>query len=339
VPTHQSSALTVDEAELLLREVLPRRRVTACVPRTGGELSQIYEARFADDADPVIIKIYAEAWRWKQDKETHVYQVLQRHQVGPTPRILHTDAGRSHPHCHAYTVMTLLPGQPLSAVSAHLTESELEHVYRQMGSILAALHGIAQDAFGYLTTTVLDPQPTNTAYMTGQFARKLREFADLGGDHALRSAIERHVAERAQLFVACKRASLCHNDFHEGNVLVARDQHDGWQVTGFIDVENAIAADPLIDLAKTDSYSVRGHHAKLAGLLDGYGPRGDHFRERHALYRLYHALELWDWFASLGDTRHLPGLADDMRQLTSPRSEHRQRLRSLERGGAGAGSE
>jgi aminoglycoside phosphotransferase (APT) family kinase protein len=294
--------LTIDEAELLLREVLPGRRVAACLPRTGGELSQVYQAQFTDGADPVIIKIYAEAWRWKQDKEANIYQLLHRHQVGPTPRVLHTDSGQAHPRGQAYTVMTLLPGQPLSAVSGQLTESELRRVYRRMGSILAALHDIGQDAFGYLTTTILDPKPTNTAYMTGQFGKKLREFADLGGDDALRSAIERHVAERTELFAACEHAALCHNDFHEGNVLIARDQHGDWQVTGFVDVENAIAADPLIDLAKTDSYSIRG----------------DHFAERHALYRLYHALELWDWFASIGQTGHLPDLADDMRQLTTP---------------------
>jgi len=55
--------LTPTAANLLLREVLPGHRVAACVLRTGGQLSQVYEA-------------------------------------------------------YGYTVMTLLPGQPLSAVSA-----------------------------------------------------------------------------------------------------------------------------------------------------------------------------------------------------------------------------
>lgn len=88
---------------------------------------------------------------------------------------------------------------------------------------------------------------------------------------------------------------------------MARDDRRGWQVTGFIDVENAIAADPLIDLAKTDCYSIRGHRAKLDGLLDGYGPpRGRDWAARLAIYRLYHALELWGWFASVGQTRPFP---------------------------------
>ena len=58
---------------------------------------------------------------------------------------------------------------------------------------------------------------------------------------------------------------LCHNDFHEGNILIEQDEGRGWQVAGFIDVENAIAADPMIDLAKTDCYSIRGNRAKLDG--------------------------------------------------------------------------
>jgi hygromycin-B 7''-O-kinase len=309
--------LTPTDASLLLREVLPGRRVTSCVRRTGGELSRVYEVRFSDDADPLIIKIYAEAWQWKQAKEAHIYRLLDQHRVGPVPRILHTAAAPEQLGGHGYTVMTLLPGQPLSAVSAGLAEGDLYGLYRQIGASLAALHRIGQPAFGYLTTEILDPQPTNTDYMTGQFARKLREFGGLGGDPELRAVIERHVEERAELFVACDHPVLCHDDFHEGNILVDHEEGRGWQMTGFIDVENAVAADPMIDLAKTDCYSIRGNRAKLDGLLNGYGPCGQAWAGRLAIYRLYHALELWDWFASIGQTQPLDSLAHDMRELTA----------------------
>jgi len=310
--------ISISDAGLLLSEARPGHQVAACIPRTGGALSQVYEARFTDDTQPVIIKIYGEGWRWRQAKETHVYQLLDRHLVEPIPRILHAGIAPEQLGGQAYTVMTLLPGQPLSAVSARLSEVEILRVYRQMGAILAALHRIGQDAFGYLSsTTVLAPQPTNTAYMTGQFGKKLRDFADLGGDAKLGAAVERHVAERTALFAACDRPVLCHNDFHEGNILVDRDQRRDWQVTGFVDVENAAAADPLIDVAKTDCYSIRGHRAKLDGLLSGYGPAGQEWPGRLAIYRLYHALELWDWFASTGQTERLGGLADDMSELVT----------------------
>jgi hygromycin-B 7''-O-kinase len=171
--------LTPTAANLLLRDVLPGHRVVSCVQRTGGQLSRVYEASFSEDTDPLIVKIYAEAWRWKQAKETHVYQMLEQNRVGPVPRILHTAVAPEQLGGHSYTVMTLLPGQPLSAVSARLAESDLFSVYRQMGSSLAALHRIGQPAFGYLTTAILDPKPTNTDYMTCQFAKKLSEFSGL----------------------------------------------------------------------------------------------------------------------------------------------------------------
>ncbi|HEY3871624.1 MAG TPA: phosphotransferase [Actinocrinis sp.] len=185
-----------------------------------------------------------------------------------------------------------------------------------LNSYLAAMHRIGQEGYGYLTTRILEPVPDNTAYMTRQFAKKLDEFRDLGGDSALRGALRIYVKRHVGLFASCAAPVLCHNDFHEGNVLVSPGA-DGWSVTGIIDVENAIAADPLLDLAKTECYSIRGDSAKFAALVDGYGPLADDALERLALYRLYHALELWDWFATIGNTEPLADIADDMRDIVS----------------------
>lgn len=102
--------LTPTAADLLLGDVLPGRPVASCVQRTGGQLSRVYEARFSDNSRPLIIKIYAEPWRWKQAKESHVYQMLDQHRVGPVPRILHTAVAPEQLGGHSYTVMTLLPG-------------------------------------------------------------------------------------------------------------------------------------------------------------------------------------------------------------------------------------
>ena len=42
---------------------------------------------------------------------------------------------------------------------------------------------------------------------------------------------------------------------------------------------------------------------------------GPEWAARLAIYRLYHALELWDWFASIGRTQPLGGLARDMAEV------------------------
>lgn len=312
---HPLDCLSLSVAEGIARRVVPRATVIEVVARTGGQLSMVYELRCAEPDDPVIVKVYADYWRWKQAKEVHVYQLLARHDVGPAPVILHAEPAGNLLE-QAFTVMTLLPGQPLSAISPQLDDVQTHRIYTQLGAILSAVHGIGQDSYGYLTTRILEPQPTNTAYMTGQFAKKLREFTEHGGDPALHRVIQTHVTERAELFAHCPVPVLCHNDFHEGNVLVAAGP-GGWTVNGFIDVENAIAADPLVDLAKTDYYAIGGNNAKLSGLIDGYGPLPGGWLDRLAIYKLYHALELWDWFASIGHTVPLPGITEDIRQLVA----------------------
>ena len=251
--------------------------------------------------DSLVVKVYTGESRWKQAKEVHVYSLLAG--VGGVPSVTHVDTA------HGVTVMTRVPGSPLADAPA----DAMWDLYRQLGEVQAALHKITQPAFGYLTTEVLDPAPHNTAYMTRQFEVKLAEFLARGGSPEIHRLARDRVAERSGLFGSCAGPVLCHNDLHEGNVLV-----DGSRVTGFVDVENAIAADPLMDVAKTIQYELTRSPVKVAGLLAGYGPLPADGLARIALYRLYHALELWDWFAEIGNTGPLDSIAEDIRELASP---------------------
>jgi aminoglycoside phosphotransferase len=150
-------------AQALLRSVLPDMRVIEVVPRTGPQLSTVYEVRCA--ADVLIVKVYAPQWRWKLAKEVDVYRMLAGNGVGPIPEILHAEPGPG-PFGFSFTVMTKLPGQPLSEVSSALDAAQSTRLYRQMGVALSAIHRIRQDAYGYRVTEILDPEPDNTAYMT-----------------------------------------------------------------------------------------------------------------------------------------------------------------------------
>jgi hypothetical protein len=53
-----------------------------------------------------------------------------------------------------------------------------------------------------------------------------------------------------------------------------------WRVTGIIDMENAVAGDPLLDIAKTDYYAIKEHAAKREGFLAGYGRLPVNWRDR-----------------------------------------------------------
>jgi hygromycin-B 7''-O-kinase len=275
------------------------------IQRTGGQLSTVFEVR-RTTGDPLIVKLYSPEWAWKQAKEVHVYNLLAGELDGSIPRVI--DAQPAAGELEAFTILTKLDGVPLS----ELDPPDWRATYRQLGQLLNRVHRIPQPAYGYLTDQILDPLLDNDQYMQRQFTKKLAEFDQLGGDQGLRDAIRKYVDNRLNLFTANRTPVLCHNDFHEGNVLV---DPATWQVTGFIDVENAIAADPLLDLAKTVSYSIRGNAEKLAGLIDGYGELPDDWEDRIHLYRVYHSLELWDWFKSIGETTYLDSIATELAEL------------------------
>jgi hygromycin-B 7''-O-kinase len=285
----------------MVAEASPRSEVVEVVQRTGGSLSTVFEVR-RTEGNPLIVKVYTPEWAWKQAKEVHIYDLLAAELDGSIPHVVHTNAD------DRFTVLTKLEGVPLS----ELDPPDWRATYQQLGGLLAAVHRIPQPAYGYLTDRIIDPLPDNDQYMRRQFAKKLHEFDELGGSSTLGAKIATYVDRHQELLANNQAAALCHNDFHEGNVLV---DPATWRVTGFIDVENAIAADPLIDLAKTASYSIRGNAAKLAGLVDGYGELPADWADRILLYRVYHSLELWDWFRSIGETAHLDGIAMELAEL------------------------
>lgn len=283
----------------MVERACPGSDIAEIVQRSGGQLSTVFEVR-RSAAEPVIVKIYEPEWAWKQAKEVHVYGLLANQLGDAVPRVIHAEHGEP-----TFTVLTKIDGVPLSEAEP----PDWRAVYRQLGQLLARIHRIAQPAYGYLTDQILEPLPTNDAYLRRQFAKKLTEFKDLGGDPQLHESIARYVETHAELLAANTAPALCHNDFHEGNVLV---DPETWRVRGFIDVENAIAADPLMDLAKTECYSIRGNADKLAGLTEGYGELPPDWRARTTLYRLYHSLELWDWFKSIGVVDPLDSIASDL---------------------------
>jgi hygromycin-B 7''-O-kinase len=288
--------------------------VGTIVPLAGGDNSEVFEVNAGGSASPFVLKLYRDDLRWKMAKEVFVYGLLEPRPALPIPTIVAADdSGTVLPQ--AFLILTKLPGELAAGVLPSIGAADVVTIYRQIGTALRAFHRTTFDSFGYVSAGVIEPHDTNQRYMEHQFAKKLREFAALGGDEEVRRNAEAAVEGSASLLTRCARAVLCHDDVHEANVLV-RKEGDRWLLSGILDVENAIAGDPLLDVAKTDYYAVRGDPVKRKALLEGYGPRPPRAEETRRLYRLYHALELWDWFASNGERERLGAIADDIAALS-----------------------
>ena len=264
------------------RQLLPDFDLESLSPLDGGEVHANY-ALDTRDGRELVLKVYRGELTWKRDKEAFLLR-LAAGRV-PVPEVVYEGPG--------VLLMTRLPGTP-----ARFSDEDPLAVSRQLGALLRELHTITFDSFGYIETRVTSPVATNLEYMRRRIERKVRS-----GPPALREPLDAHFREHEQAFTGCETAVLCHNDAHDANVLVAEGR-----ITGLIDWENAVAADPILDLAKAWAFSDGRSDETLDALVEGYGPLRADWREAFDLYVVDHLLELWTWFRQLGVTDPLPEL-------------------------------
>ena len=312
-------ALTVTEtqAQAIVDRIVPGRRVARVGELLAGEISAVFEIELADEPPAFVLKVYPETLHWKMQKEVSIARRLAGLPI-PIPRILLADDSRSLLELN-FIVMNRFDGRNVRQWEPSLEEDDTREIYRQIGCALRVIHGVTLESFGYLVADgVAEPFASNRAYMLSQFERKLTGFAKLGGRPALAEQLDTYLKRSADLLDGCQRPVLCHYDYHSGNLLAER--HGGkLQLTGIIDLENAVAGDPLMDLAKTIAYSVHGDATKRAGLLAGYGPidRPD-WQETLRLYQFYGAIELWAWWTQIGDAARAEGIVAEFERYAWP---------------------
>jgi len=304
-------AVSDTQAQAIVDRVAPGRRVARVGELLAGEISAVFEIELANGPPALVLKVYPETLHWKMQKEVSIARRLEGLPI-PVARILRADDSRTLLDLD-FVVMNRFDGRNVNQWEPSLDRNTTHDIYRQIGAALRVIHGITLESFGYLVSDgVAQPFASNRAYMLSQFERKLGGFARLGGRPALAAQLDAYLKRSAGLLDGCQQPVLCHYDYHSGNLLA--DRRDGTlQLTGIIDLENAIAADPLMDLAKTIAYSVRDDATKRAGLLAGYGSidRPD-WQETLRLYQFYGAIELWAWWTQIGDAARAEGIVAEL---------------------------
>ena len=264
----------------------------------GGFSGAIF---FIDAASgpPLVIKIYPREPWWRMAKEFYVAGLLSRSAGMLAPHFLAAnDSCELLPY--RYSVMTRLKGDRFALCEELMSDAELVGLWREVGAQMRLIHQIPMEAFGYIAGGKLTLRADdNPAYMDRLWRAKLKQFRELGGDESLAAAIDQIWRERRELLDLCAAPKLCHYDIHPGNLMAMREG-DAWRLTGLIDFEDSFAGDPLLDLAKCVHFARTGSGARWRGLLEGYGAiERPGWKETIDLYRLYQAVEYWDWITFL----------------------------------------
>jgi aminoglycoside phosphotransferase (APT) family kinase protein len=315
-------------ARRVLARLSPPLRPLAVSRLTAGGFSGAIFFVETAAGPPLVIKAYPNEPWWRMAKEAYVAGLVARAPSVLAPCFLAVDDTRELLPFR-YAVMTRLEGERLAFCEPQMSEDELASVWREVGAQMRLIHAIPMEAYGYIADGKLTIRAAgNRDYMDRIWRAKCDQFRALGGDESLAVAMEKRWRERLELLDLCAAPKLCHYDIHPGNLMVAR-KGAHWRLSGLFDFEDSFAGDPLLDLAKCVHFARVGTAARWRGLLDGYGPiETPAWEETVELYRLYQAVEYWDWIAFLKRpssecTSAMDGIREILKELQ--RSPERQR--------------
>jgi aminoglycoside phosphotransferase (APT) family kinase protein len=313
--------LTFDVDLAAAGDILHRFDIRSTPVRIGrleGGSTEVYRIDLDEEsAAPLVLKIYPDEPDWLPAKERLVAGWLQEALPVPVPRCLALDTSRDMLPLR-FALMTALPGTP---VRSWMDRTDVEAVYRQMGALLRQMHATPMPSYGYIKDQGVErPIASNGDYMAYAFDGAFRRFRDAGGDAGLARQLEALASASMDVTVS-SGSVLCHDDLHQGNVLVEPRPSGELGLSGLIDFGNARAADPLFDLAKAIFCS--SHEDPRAGrpLLEGYGEL-DHPNAERALwlYTMHHRVSMWAFLTRLGQDPDAPngpgGLIRDLSEMT-----------------------
>lgn len=230
-------------------------------------------------------------------------ELLRRKSV-PSARVLFVDLSRES--CpFDYELSVEAAGRTLKSFEDAETQATPPHLLEELGRLAAVFHGVETEGFG-----LFDVGPVADGAPARGLLKTWREYVLLNLDEHVEACLEigalgREEAARISLAFDASAgllegapSRLLHGDLGAHNVLA-----DGERVTAVIDWEDALAGDPVFDIAYWGTFvrdPMREH------FLEGYARAGalpHDFERRYWLYYLRVAL-------SKTVHRHLFGYAD-----------------------------
>lgn len=194
-----------------------------------------------------------------------------------------------------------LEGDSLSSIKKSLSEDELKRIAVKSGEILAKIHSISIEKYGWLDKNGNGTYENQTDYILLKTEKKkdlylsiakkitLNPKTILGSLYILRKYLD--------LYKNAKSV-LLHNDYGPKHIFVKDNI-----ITGIIDFENAGGGDPLMDIARYDYFYSQKIPTEL--LIEGYTDKSifdDTFLIKIHLYRIWKGLGLLDYYNKTENT-------------------------------------
>ncbi|WP_199443240.1 phosphotransferase family protein [Umezawaea beigongshangensis] len=274
--------LDQEELRAVARRALGRELVGA-EELTGGMFNASYLLT-TDDGTRTVLKVGpppdVPLMRYEgglMDTETRIYRVLRDADGVPVPSVLHAEDG--------LLLLTALRGTPWWDARERLTDEHRALLRRDLGGVLASLHRVRGEFFGYPRRETGLCASTWREAFTGMVDALLEDARRFGV--ALEPGVDDVLARHADVLDEVTEPALVHFDLWEGNVFLDLSG-DRPRIEAVIDHERAFWGDPLADLIAATMFRELDEE-----LVAGYRDAGGELeltaaaRTRMHLYRVY----------------------------------------------------
>jgi len=175
--------------------------------------------------------------RFSQNKDVHV------------PKFIHLEENEEILG-YRFLIISFIEGQNLWSIWRDLTKEEILPIVKELGKIVKTIHSIDYDYFGEI-------EDCNNVSRETNYEEKMRNNIE----EYIETLIERKIFSQELLqktksyFInefskinSQVKSTLIHNDIHQANMIVKKDQDGKYQIQAILDWEWAAADNPKEDL-------------------------------------------------------------------------------------------
>lgn len=289
----------------------------------GGIDKEIYKVPVIRDGknEPVVVSIFRNPgdW-WKVNQELMLREILENDRETGVPELLEAGFDYLDGQRYAFVVRDFIEGDSLdelllSQFNQQSVEQDIGSLASDLGNKLAKLHSYKMSMFGMIGKPSETVDSNWGGYVFGKidyYFRALSEAPQEKRVGAIRVKdivnIEQQLYEslgtRQSSLYGHYSASLAHGDAHFRNFITNRDENGKLKIMGVIDTEEALGADPEIDVAFIENWLHFTPYRDIFqdhkdDFLSGYirkTPSPDHYKDRRYIY---HALRSISYLKAL----------------------------------------
>ncbi|MHA1187657.1 MAG: aminoglycoside phosphotransferase family protein [Candidatus Heimdallarchaeota archaeon] len=224
--------------------------------------------QFEADEKKYIIKLMTtpttDEWgKYRFEKVGKLFEQFATNPIIPTPQVIRVETSEE-PLGYRYIIMTFVEGENLWSIWRQLTQKDIIPIVKELAGIVRAIHEVKFDFWGDIEDCEASTRYSNYKQM------RFTYFEELTQTILERKILPKDLVKKANSFFMDnfdktnqpKKASLIHNDIHQGNIIVKKNPKGIYKIQAILDWEWACADNSLEDIVYIESVVLLNQETK-----------------------------------------------------------------------------